>query len=182
MCVCMCMSVCMSVYVCGYVYMYVCMCVWVCVVSHKLLYHYQYHSLIMQSKNLVHISRCPTFICLHSLLYQSHVEPQNCASHYNETCLSMHLKKDQFSPALIRMNVAHSIIGNVQHGDVFYLVDCVRPNQRHPLPLGNQNDVRPFQKAHKPCKATSICNRFFFFKHCCTANCCSSQQSPTSTF
>ena len=138
---------------CVGVYMHVCMCV------HSFTHHYQYHSLIMQSKRLIHISRGPTLICLHSLLNQWYVVPQNCASHYNGTHLSMQLKKDPFSPALIRMNVAHSIIGNVQHGGVFYLVDCVWPNQRHPLPLGNQNDVRPFQKAHKPCKATSVCNR-----------------------
>lgn len=105
-------------------------------------------------------------------IIQWHIVPQNCTSHYNETCLSMQLKKAPFSPALIRMNVAHSIIWNVQHGGVFYLVDCVWPNQRHPLPLGNQNDVRPFQKAHKPCKATSVCNRreCLFFK-CCKLLC-----------
>ena len=54
-------------------------------------------------------------------------------------------------PLFVWMHVSHSVVWNVFHPRVLYLVDGVWTNQGHASPLYYQNDVVAFQEAHKTC-------------------------------
>ena len=51
----------------------------------------------------------------------------------------------------VRMMHTDTVVRNVDHACILYLVDCVIANISHTSPLGHQDDVVPFKKLHKAC-------------------------------
>lgn len=55
-------------------------------------------------------------------------------------------------PGFIRVRDPDRIVGNVDHGGVFYFVDGVATDVGHLSAFGDQHNIVAFEESHKPCR------------------------------